>query len=136
MSTTTTTVSSSSGYSSIGRLPLGVAILAILIGVFGFFVLLVGVLLLVFGTALALGGGSVAVFGTTGAIAGLIFLILGIIILAVASGLWNQELWALALAIIALLFFGVVEFVSGSWLALLIVGALLVYLIAVSRHFD
>jgi hypothetical protein len=135
MTTTTTTVSSGS-YVNIGRLPLGVAILAILIGVFGFFVLLVGVLLLVFGTAVTLGGGSVAVFGTAGAIAGLIITIIGIVILAIASGLWNQELWALALAIIVLLFYGVIEFLAQSWLAVLVVGALLVYLVAVSSHFD
>jgi len=134
--TTSNATARSGSYASIGRLPLGVAILAILVGIFGFFVLLVGVLLLVFGTAVTLGGGSVAVFGTGGAIAGLIITIIGVIILAVASGLWNQELWALALAVIVLLFYGVLEFVAQSWLALLVVGALLVYLVAVSSHFD
>jgi hypothetical protein len=137
MSTTTTTTNvSGTGYTSVGGLPLGVAILAILIGIFGFFVLVAGVLLLVFGTSIALGSGSITVFGTGGAIAGLILLIVGAIILAVATGLWDQELWALALAIIVLLFYGVVEFVSQSWISLLIVVALLVYLVAVSGHFD
>jgi len=132
----TTTVSSGSTYGNIGRLPLGVAILAILVGVFGFLIFLVGLLLLVFGTSLAIGGGMVAVFGTTGTIAGLVFLIIGLVILAVASGLWDQELWALALAIIVLLFYGVLEFLSQSWLGLLVVGALVAYLVAVSNHFD
>jgi len=136
MTTSTTTVSRGNAYGSIGRLPLGVAILALLVGVFGFLILLGGLLLFVFGTSLTLGGGSLAVFGTTGTVAGLVFLIIGIIVLAVASGLWNQELWALALAIIVLLFYGVLEFLSQSWLALLIVGGLLVYLVAVSSHFD
>jgi hypothetical protein len=135
MATSNATASGGS-YAGIGRLPLGVAILAILVGVFGFFILLVGVILLVFGTAVTVGGGSVAVFGTGGAIAGLIITIIGIIVLAVASGLWDQELWALALAIIVLLFYGVLEFLAQSWLALLVVGALLVYLVAVSNHFD
>jgi hypothetical protein len=135
MTTTTTTVSGAS-YPSVGSLPLGVAILAILIGIFGFFVLIVGVLLLVFGTSVAIGTGSVTVFGTGGAIAGLIVLIIGAIILAVATGLWDQELWALALAIIVLLFYGAVEFVSQAWLGLIIVAALLIYLVAVSNHFD
>jgi uncharacterized membrane protein len=76
------------------------------------------------------------VFGTGGAIAGLIVLIIGAIILAVATGLWDQELWALALAIIVLLFYGAVEFVSQAWLGLIIVAALLIYLVAVSNHFD
>jgi hypothetical protein len=120
----------------IGRLPLGVAIIAILIGIFGFFVFIVGLLLLLFGTAVAVGGGSVGVFGLGGAIGGLIILILGLIFLAVAFGLWNQELWALVLAILVLLFYGAVEFVSHSWVALIIVVLLLVYLVAVSKHFD
>jgi hypothetical protein len=42
----------------------------------------------------------------------------------------------LALAIIVLLFYGVVEFVSGAWLGLLVVSVLLIYLVAVSSHFD
>jgi hypothetical protein len=123
--------------SNVGGLPLGVAILAILIGIFGFFVLLVGVLALVFGTGLALTGmGTVTAFGFGGAIAGLIVFIIGLVILGVAVGLWNQELWALALAVIVLLLYGVIEFLAMSWVALLIVVFLLVYLFAVSRHFD
>jgi len=123
------------GYSSIGRLPLGVAILSILIGIFGFFVLLVGLLVLLVGVGLGLAGGA-TVFGFTGAVAGLIVVVLGGLLLAVAFGLWDQELWALALAILVLLVYGVIEFASASWLALLIVVALVVYLIAVSNHFD
>ncbi|MGI0151685.1 MAG: hypothetical protein ACREC5_07105, partial [Thermoplasmata archaeon] len=98
--------------------------------------LAVGALLLVFGTGLAVGGGSVTVFGTGGAVAGLVILIIGIVILAVAVGLWDQELWALALAVIVLLFYGVIEFLSASWLAVVIIALLLVYLVAVSGHFD
>jgi hypothetical protein len=123
-------------YSYIGRLPLGVALIAILVGIFGFFVLVAGAFLLVFGTALAVGTGPVTVFGAGGALAGLILLIVGAVTLAVAVGLWDQELWALALAILVLLFFGVVELFSQAWLGLLIVAALLVYLVAVSSHFD
>lgn len=127
---------SGSGYGNLGPLPLGVALLAILIGIFGFFVLVVGLLLLVFGTALAFGAGTVTVFGTGGAVAGLIIFVIGLVILVVATGLWDQELWALALAILVLLFYGAVEFFSQSWLAVLIIAALLVYLVAVSSHFD
>jgi len=135
MTTTTTTVSSGN-YAYIGRLPLGVALLAVLIGIFGFLVLVAGALLLVFGTSFVFGTGSVTVFGTGGTIAGLVLLLIGAVILAVATGLWDQELWALALALIVLLFYGVVEFVAQSWLSVLVIGALLVYLVAVSNHFD
>jgi hypothetical protein len=135
MTTTTTTVQSGS-YPALGRLPLGVALLALLIGIFGFFVLVAGVLLLVFGTSLVLGPGSLTVFGTGGTIAGLVLTLLGAIILAVASGLWDQQLWALALAILVLLLYGFVELVAQSWVGLLVVAALLVYFVAVSNHFD
>lgn len=122
---------------SIGGLPLGVAILAVLIGIFGFFVIILGLLLLFAAAGVVLGGVGVAsVFGMTGTIAGIIVLIVGIIILGVAVGLWNQELWALVLAILVLIFFGVVDFVASSWLGLVIVVLLLVYLVAVASHFD
>ncbi len=121
--------------SNVGRLPLGVAIIAVLIGIFGFFVLLAGILLLLLGVGLGLASGA-TVFGYSGTVAGLIILLVGAIVLAVAFGLWDQELWALVLAIIVLLFYGAVEFLSHSWLALLIIVALLVYLVAVSNHFD
>jgi hypothetical protein len=125
----------SGGYANIGRLPLGVALLAILIGIFGFFVLVAGVVLLVFGTGLALASGG-TVFGFGGTVAGLVLLILGIVTLAVAVGLWDQELWALALAILVLLFYGAVEVLDAAWLGALIVAVLLIYLVAVSGHFD
>jgi len=119
----------------VGRLPLGVAILAILIGVFGLFVFLLG-----FVAAIAGGGGdlgaSSSVFGVTGILAIFVLLVLGAIMLAVAFGLWHQEFWALVLAIMVLLFYGVIEFVSASWVAFAVVVLLLVYLIAVSNHFD
>jgi hypothetical protein len=126
----------SSGYPSIGRLPLGVAVLAILIGIFGFFVLLAGVVLLVFGTGLVFGAGTVTVFGSGSTLAGLILLIVGAMTLAVATGLWDQELWALAFAVIILGFYGAVEFLSQAWFGFFLVGVLLVYLVAVSGHFD
>jgi hypothetical protein len=118
------------------RLPLGVAILAILIGIFGFFVLIDGLLLLLTVAGVSLGGlGVTSVFGATGIVAAIIIVIIGLVILGTAVGLWNQELWALVLAILVLLFYAVVEFVGSAWLSLLIVVLLLVYLVAVSRHF-
>jgi len=116
------------------RLPLGVAILAILIGIFGFFLFAVGLLVALLGVSVGLTTGG-SVFGFTGTIAGVITLLIGGVILAVATGLWDQELWALALAIIALLVYGVIAFVSGSWLTLVVVLGLLGYLVAVSDHF-
>jgi hypothetical protein len=125
----------SADYVGVGRLPLGVAILAVLIGVFGFFVLALGLLVVFLGVGVGITSGA-TVFGATGLVAGLILVVIGAIILAVAYGLWGQELWALVLAIIVLLFVGAIEFFSASWLAFVVVAALLVYLVAVSNHFD
>jgi len=123
--------------SSVGSLPLGVAIIAVLVGIFGFFVLVGGLLLLASAAGYALGGVWVtSVFGTTGTIAGIIISIIGLVILAVAVGLWNQELWALVLAILVLLVYAAVEFVAAAWLGLLIVVLLLIYMVAVAKHFD
>jgi hypothetical protein len=122
---------------NLGQLPLGVAILALLIGLFGFFVLILGILLLFVSAGVILGGVGVAsVFGYTGTIAGLIIVVIGALILATAFGLWNQEIWALALAVIVLIVYGIVEYLSSAWLGLVIVVLLIVYLAAVSRHFD
>jgi hypothetical protein len=114
-----------------------VAIIAVLVGIFGFFVLVGGLLLLASAAGYALGGVWVtSVFGTTGTIAGIIISIIGLVILAVAVGLWNQELWALVLAILVLLVYAAVEFVAAAWLGLLIVVLLLIYMVAVAKHFD
>ena len=119
--------------------PLGVAILAVLIGIFGILWIVLG--LLVLGGASVHGyeayGANPAIFHETGLIAGLIVLILGLIILGLAVGLWHLRMWALALTLIVL----IVELASyviagnivslGFFLALI----LLIYLAAVHRHF-
>jgi hypothetical protein len=116
------------------RLPLGVGIIAMLIGIFGFFLLAVGLLVALLGLSVGVTAGG-SVFGFTGTISGVITLLIGGVILAVATGLWDQELWVLDLAILALLFYGLIAFVSGSWLTLAVVLGLLVYLVAVSDQF-
>ena len=120
---------------AVRRLPLGVAVMAMLVGVFGFFLLAVGLVAVLLGAAAGFAGVPTA-FGLTGTIAALLLVLVGAIILAVATGLWDQEMWALALAVLVLLFFGVIEFLSASWLGLLVVAGLLVYLGAVSDQFD
>ncbi len=122
---------------SIGRLPLGVAILAILIGIVAFFYLIVAIFAFL----------SVALFHVyliagVGLLAAVITFILAIILFVVAGGLWNQRLWALALAIIVVLIllaesvYGLYVGRSVSLVAAIIEGLLLIYLIAVSGHFS
>lgn len=116
-------------------LPLGVAILSVLVGILGFFLLLASVLLLV-----ASGFAyfhDVAFFGVT-ALGGAILLLCSVVLLVVAVGLGRLEIWALALAVIVVLVLLVERLVAGPILSLstLVLALILVYLVAVRRHFS
>lgn len=116
--------------------PIGVSILAILIGLVGFLFIVAGALLAAFGILVHI---SFPLFGLTlGATAvGIITLIFGLITLGLAVGLWHQRMWALVLAIIVFLLNFVSDAVAGQWLSLgaIISIILVIYLIAVHRHF-
>jgi hypothetical protein len=119
---------------SMSTLPLGVAILAVLIGIFGLILAIVGVLILL---AVGLGAASgAAAFGVS-TLGGILLLLVGIVILAVARGLWDQELWALVISIIAIGFLLLGVIVAGALFSLegLILVVLLIYLAVVNRHF-
>jgi hypothetical protein len=115
------------------HLPIGVGILAILIGIVGFLFVIAGVLLLlavgVLATQFPLFGGGL--IGTA------ILMLLGIVLLSVASGLWHLRLWALVLSIIVVVIGLVEEALSMSLLSIggIILIVLLVYLVAVHREF-
>ena len=116
--------------------PLGVAILSVLIGIYGFLVFLAG-LLVVAGVAVSSYLGIPTLGGSSGIILGLIVIVIGLIILGVAVALWRLRLWALVLALIVtfieLAIYGLGhDFVSLGFILSLII---FVYLIAVSRHF-
>lgn len=130
--------------SSTHSLPLGVAVLAVLIGLFGAVILAIGLYVVVavlFNVALS---GATAAFGAT-VLSGLITLIIGAIILAVAFGLWDQELWAFVLALIAVgvsfVWFVVRPIYYGQSLSAIanlpaiFSALLLVYLVVVSDRF-
>jgi hypothetical protein len=129
MSTTVTTTTSTR--------PLGVAILAVLIGLFGFLVLLAGILVLV-GVAAGAFFAVPAFLGAAGLTLGLIVFIIGIVLLAVAYGLWDLRMWALVLAILVLILYVVGYALAGAFVSLgfLFSLVLLIYLVAVSRHFS
>ena len=121
------------------QLPLGVAILAVIVGLYGFLVAIFGVLVLV-GYSLSTFTdilGPTSVFGVHGWVFGLVVLIVGLIILGIGVALWRLRLWALVLGLLFLLF----ELVSyGASGRIISVGFLLalfifIYLIAVNRHF-
>ncbi|MGA7860724.1 MAG: hypothetical protein WCB19_02570 [Thermoplasmata archaeon] len=115
--------------------PIGVAILAVLIGIVGVLFIIAGVLLAVLGVAVGI---SFPTFGTYAvAVAGVIMLIIGLIILGVALGLWHQRLWALVLAIIVFALYFISDAIAGAYFSLgaIISLILVIYLIAVHRHF-
>ena len=117
--------------------PLGVAILSVLVGIFGVLLILGGLLILVGATALAVLGVLPGFAGLPLAVVGALVLIVGIIILAAALGLWHLRLWALVLALI-FSFLEIVQYaLAGQFASLGFVLALVifVYLLAVHRHF-
>jgi hypothetical protein len=117
--------------------PLGVAILAVLIGIYGFLVFLLGLLLLVGSSLGVVGSPLPTYFHTTGVIAGIIILIVGLIILGLAVGLYHLRMWALVLTLLFLAFEIVSYGLAGAFVSVgFILGVILfIYLLAVSSHF-
>jgi hypothetical protein len=117
--------------------PLGVAILAVLIGIYGFLVFLLGLLLLVGSSLGAVGSGLPSFFHASGVLAGVIVTIIGLIILGLAVGLYHLRMWALVLTLIFLAFEIVSYALAGAYISVgFILGVILfLYLLAVSSHF-
>lgn len=119
------------------RRPLGVAILAVLVGIYGFIVFLGGLIFVATGTVNSYLGGASSIAGYSGTLAGVIVLIVGLIVLGVAVGLWHLRMWALVLALIFTFVELVVYGLAGAYISLGFILALIVfvYLLAVNRHF-
>jgi hypothetical protein len=119
--------------------PLGVAILAVLIGIYGFLEFVVGVLIAVGSAAIGSLGGSSSfhVLGTTGVVGGVIIAIIGLVVLGLAVGLWHLRMWALVLTLLFLAFEMVINALNGTYISFGFIVALLlfIYLLAVNRHF-
>jgi hypothetical protein len=110
--------------------PLLVALLAIIVAFVGAIVLIAGLLL-----ALGLGLIGGALFGTAGAVfgaaLGLIVALIGGVTLSAGLGLWHLRSWAWWLAS----FVVVVDLVFAGLYGKIALGALLLYLIIVKKHF-
>jgi hypothetical protein len=115
--------------------PIGVAILAVLIGIVGFLFIVAGVLIAVLGVYVGIDLSQFALYGAL--VVGIIILVIGLIVLGVALGLWHQRLWALVLAILVFGGYFVLDSLAGAWFSLgwIISLILVIYLIAVHRHF-
>ena len=117
-------------------LPIGVAILALLVGLYGFFVFVVGLLAFA-GITVATYLGEPLKFGLTGYALAALVTVIGLIILGIGVALWRLRLWALVLGLLFLLFEIVSYALAGAYLSLGFLLALVIflYLIAVNRHF-
>jgi hypothetical protein len=122
--------------------PLGVAILAVLVGLYGILWIVVGGLLLAgqVGTAAfhKYLGQPFTLGSLTTLEVELVILIVGLIILGLALGLYHLRTWALALSLLFLVFvlveYGIAhDFVSFGFLLSLVI---FLYLLAVSGHFN
>ena len=117
-------------------LPLGVAVLSILVGLYGFALFLLGLLIFV-GRSLNISYLNVPVFGLSGYPLAAAVTIVGLVILGTAVALWRLRLWALVLALLFLIYELIAyayarEFVTFGFLLSLVI---FLYLIAVNRHF-
>ncbi|MCI4372538.1 MAG: hypothetical protein L3K02_02685 [Thermoplasmata archaeon] len=124
------------------RRPFGVSLIAFLLGLYGFFTLLAGILVAVLANySLAFSGTTL--FGVTGIYVGVVLVIFGLIEMGVAVGLWHLSMWALVVAVLVLLYevltpligIGLYHAGYGGIVGIIIPLILLVYLVAVRRHF-
>lgn len=121
-------------YTSGRHLPLGVAILAVLIGLIGVIYLVVGLLRVL---TVAVPSDAVPHLLGAGLLGGLVLLVVGAILLLIASGLWHLELWALVLCLIVVGALWLSDLLDGALLSLggVVLLLLLIYLVAVHREF-
>jgi len=117
--------------------PLGVAILAVLVGIYGFLLILGGALVIAGAAALHYLGVPSSFAGLGGIEFGAVILIIGLIILGLALGLWHLRMWALVLTLLFVIFELVSYGLAGAFVTFgFIFGLILfIYLLAVHRHF-
>ncbi len=118
------------------RLPIGVAVVAVLIGLLGFVLVLGGLL---FSLHEALGAAvpqNLEIFTSIDLLGAMILLVLGGVLLGVATSLWRQETWALWTTIVLVFAMIAYLFFTGFITVLFVLFvALLVYLLTVRRYF-
>ncbi|MCI4349726.1 MAG: hypothetical protein L3J93_05870 [Thermoplasmata archaeon] len=117
-------------------LPIGAAILAFLIGIGGLVLILAGGLFLVNYYTMGAVPNALLIVHAVTALGAALLVLLGAVVLALATALWRQEAWALYTMVVIL--FGSLAFLfftaSITYLFLVLIG-LFVYLLAVRRHF-
>jgi uncharacterized membrane protein len=122
--------------------PVGISLLAIVMGILGFLALITGILL-VFSTWVMIAGLGVFVSFLTSYIIsvgtfGAVLLVLGgAATIAIALGLWRQESWALWVSVVGVALLEVMLFFVAYPFSYLFLGFLVlyIYLLAVRQHF-
>jgi len=118
------------------RLPLGIAILSVLIAVFGLLMLLAGLLFVLAQLAGQVVPSSLEIFQSIDVVGALVLLLLGAALVGIATALWRQETWALWTTIALVFATTAYLFFTGSITILfLIFVVLFIYLISVRRYF-
>jgi hypothetical protein len=118
------------------RLPIGVAVLSVVIAGFAVLMVLAGLLFLVAQVAGNVAPASLEIFQSIDLWGAAILVILGAALLGIATSLWRQETWALWTTIILVFGTAAYLFFTGSVTILfLIFVVLFVYLISVRRYF-
>ncbi|MCI4321020.1 MAG: hypothetical protein L3K18_00315 [Thermoplasmata archaeon] len=117
-------------------LPVGVALLSVLIAIGGLVVLISGLLFLLkeyLGTAIPT---QLLIVHQVDVVGAAVLVLLGAVLLGVATALWNQEAWALYTTVVVLfLALGYLFFTSTITVVFLLFLVLFVYLLAVRHHF-
>lgn len=117
-------------------LPIGVAVLSVLIALGGLVVLISGLLFLLneyLGTAIPT---QLLIVHQVDVLGAAVLVLLGAVLLGVATALWNQEAWALYTTVIVLfLALGYLFFTASITVVFLLFLLLFVYLLAVRHHF-
>ena len=118
------------------RLPVGVAIVSVLIAIFGVVMLLAGLLFLLSALSLNIFPSSLEIFPSIDIYGAAILAILGAALIGIATSLWRQETWALWTTIVlvfataAYLFF--TDYITVLFLVFVV---LFIYLLSVRRYF-
>jgi hypothetical protein len=125
-----------SSYPELER-PLGVAILAVLVGIFGAILIVAGILFLINVAVVAVVGIPGSIGGAGLFVTSVVLIIVGAIILGLAAGLWNLRMWALVLTLLFVIFELISFALARDFLSLGFILALVifVYLLAIHRDF-
>jgi hypothetical protein len=118
------------------RLPIGVAVVAILIAFAGVVMVIAGALFLLNQLGTGYVPSEVDLFPSVSLLGALILMVLGVALLVIATSLWRQETWALWTTMVIVFGSTIYLFFTGSITILfLLLVFLLVYLLSVRRYF-